>query len=239
MSTDTPVGVSEELRSAEDIPLAPYAEQPTKEDSWLEHQPAEIVYRAPSSRKDVSTFFNTVLSERGWELNKEFIGNDAEVFEYLWIDSQGVAPYRLRFHLTLEGSEPTRVSAYTMRLPYAGRVPQYPDARNVKSNDITDEHGFVNRITVYTTNAQLTDLERFYRENMAQYGWEYGSYAKNGDLIGINSLTDGLHFNYPVFGPEDARFGGLVEITATDRANGSSEVRIDASGTDLPPESQR
>ena len=231
--------ITDDPRTAEEIPLFPNAEDVVEEDSWLSHQPPEIMFQTSSSFQEVATFYKSMLSQRGWESRTDFMNDKAAVLEYLWLDSKGVAPYRLRFHLTAEGSGPTRVEISVTRLPYAGRVLVYPGAIGVEVNDIMIEYGATQRITRYAVDAQPKQLEEFYRRKMAEHGWEYGNYDENGKLIGLNSITEGLHFTYMGVGGEDGRFGGRAIITASESSDGLTQVEIRASGTDLPPQSQR
>ena len=220
--------------SAEDIPLYPDVRQVEKRDHPLQKLYPITYFATDASSFDVIAFYETVLPKKGWKLIESY--RFVRV-EFLWSDPKGKLPWCSNLKIMLQPGTPgpngdnsrTRVEMHLLRLPDATNIPVYPGAMDIKVEDIVDEYDAIDRIITFVTSDSPTEVEAYYNHNMPKYGWGTGW----DSLKPLDSISEGLVFGFDVGGPEASAWGRAT-VSATHSTGVETLVKIVAEGTDLP-----
>lgn len=214
-----------------DIPLHPDAQSVTTEP-LDERSPSRrsITYNVNSSLGDLITFYDKTLLQAGWvSMSKQDTGTEFLRY-YSWNDPQGAKPYSLALgvEITSTGSGPQLVRVWKERVPDIMNIPLYPGAEQVTTrNEVVNvERGFVQRTTSYVVSAKAGDVENYYKENMAQYGWWLSNEPNN------DSERPGLFF-YFFNGSPESFAGGSFAVAVTSISEDKTAVDIRARSPEL------
>jgi hypothetical protein len=144
-------------------------------------------YKTYTTGQDVNALYDEHMKSKGWTFSFENNQSNTDIFKgYEWIDPSGSLPYDLRSFVSIYDTRlawagnkgPAYVSLTIDRIPKLGKVPLYPDARQVETRyaristayEDTPPHTTPKTIT-YLTSATVEQVKSYYIDVLSQHGW--------------------------------------------------------------------
>jgi hypothetical protein len=185
---------------------------------------------------DIFQFYKAELPSRGWVLKYESpLDAYMPLQTYYWEDTQDRTPYIRTFDVSIEFG---RVWLTVARIPILDRTPLYPGAQNVEKKQqcihIPEPDGLCEvpqTLITYTVQVAQQEVEDYYKDTLAQYGWTNTGFEAHDDTTGAY-IKGSMVFVWGIGqGPEShQRFGASVTLLANETTDNQTEVDLDLRG---------
>jgi hypothetical protein len=142
-------------------------------------------YKTYTTGQDVNALYDEQMKSKGWTFSFENNQSNTDIFKgYEWIDPSGSLPYDLRSFVSIYDTRlawagnkgPAYVSLTIDRIPKLGKVPLYPDAKQVETRyvEIPNRWGaqpIMEKQITYLTSATVEQVKGYYSDLLSQHGW--------------------------------------------------------------------